>query len=64
MRIICNWLKRINPFKKKDTILKVFADRRRLSEQKPYMDPTLYDQKLKKLDERYNALLKEHSDNQ
>ena len=64
MKFICDWVRRFNPFKRKDTVQKVFADRRRLSEQKPYMDPNLYDKKLRKLDERYNALQKEYNDSQ
>ena len=58
MRFICLWFKRINPFKKKDTHLSLFAERRKLGDQKMTMDPALYERKLQDLDKRYNALPK------
>ena len=47
MRFTCHWLKRMNPFKKRDTHLSLFAKRRKLAKQKPTMAPALYEKSYK-----------------
>ena len=62
MRFICHWVKSLNPFKSKDTHLKLFAEQRLLMKRKSDMDPKRYERKLQRLDERYSALPKVQDD--